>query len=139
MLMEQTWSQSNAELLPTDTVKQLLGDNSVAALVNSRMDDLWLADDGTEVLGVLGVTPEGYVWACYVRSDRQRQGVGKALMSAAEDHFRSRGAKSLSLDIIEGNSAAEAFYASQGWMETSRRTESLPGHTATSVQLSLIL
>jgi len=138
-LMEETWSLSNSELLPDFTVKQLIGENSISMLIQNRWPDLWIAEDENTLLGVLGATQEGYIWACYVRLDRQRQGIGGALMSAAEGYFRDLGLSDLTLDILEGNTAAEMFYRSRGWLENSRKAEHLPGHTATSIHFSFSL
>ena len=138
-VLEQTWTQSNSEVLPDFTVERLIGENSIATLINKRLSDCWVAEGNNTLLGVLGATHEGYIWACYVRIDWQRQGIGSALMAAVEDHFRGRGLSELNLDIIDRNVAAQMFYRSRGWVENERRTVNLPGYKATSIRLSLNL
>ena len=133
-LVEHAWTASNAELLPDITIAKLLAENSIAGLVASRSQELWLAEEQDELLAVLGASADGYIWACYVVPAHQRRGIGGLLLSTAEDHFRCQGLSSLSLDIIEGNAVAQDFYRAKGWQEESRRLEHLPEHTATAVR-----
>ncbi len=114
-LVQHAWTASNAELLPDITIAKLLAENSIAGLVTSRSQELWLAEEQGELLAVLGASAEGYIWACYVVPNQQRRGIGGLLLSTVEDHFRRRGLASLSLDIIEGNTAAKDFYRAKGW------------------------
>jgi ribosomal protein S18 acetylase RimI-like enzyme len=46
---------------------------------------------------------------------RQRQGLGRALMSAAEEVAAARGYRRLTISVMAGNDAAEQAYARQGF------------------------
>ena len=63
-------------------------------------------EDGTE-LNAIHVLPEVV-----------GTGVGTALMKAAVQHARARGADTLHLFVIEGNERARAFYTRTGWRLT---------------------
>ena len=139
VLVEEAWTASNTELLPDITISKLLAENSIAGLVASRSQELWLAEEGEALLAVLGASTDGYIWACYVLPDHQRRGIGGLLLTAAEEHFRRQGLALLSLDIIEGNTAAQGFYCSKGWTEDSRRIEHLPDHTVTAIRYTFAL
>lgn len=134
-LVEHAWTASNAEFLPSTTIALLTAENSIAGLIASRSQELWLAEHQGALAAVLGVDTTGYVWACYVHPEHQRKGIGGALMSAVKAYFKAKGVPHLYLDLIDGNTAAETFYLAQGWVEESRRPESLPGHTATAIRL----
>lgn len=136
MLVETAWTASNAEFLPALTMVLLTAENSVAGLMASRSQELWLAETPDSIAAVLGADRNGYIWACYVHPTHQRQGVGTALMAAVKAHFSGKGLDALHLDIIEENTAALTFYLKLGWTEESRRQESLPGHVATAIRLT---
>ena len=133
-LVEAVWSLSNSEMLPAETLAALTQHNSIANIMASRSQDLWLAESGNTLAGVMGVNADGYLWACYVDPAFQRMGVASALIDAAVSHFRAKGLAQLSLDLIEGNASATAFYTARGWVEQSRRSETLPGHEATVIR-----
>lgn len=52
---------------------------------------------------------------------RRRRGLGRALLEAASDATRARGARILFLDVAAGNAAARALYTAAGFRETGRR------------------
>lgn len=135
-LVETAWTTSNAEFLPALTMVLLTAENSVAGLMASRSQELWLAETPEGIAAVLGADLKGYVWACYVHPTCQRQGVGTAIMAAVKTHFTGKNLNSLHLDIIEENATALAFYLQLGWVEESRRQEALPGHVATAIRLT---
>ena len=53
--------------------------------------------------------------------DRQRQGIGRALLDTLELELSGRGTHSLYLDVAEDNIAALALYRGAGFAETTRR------------------
>jgi len=55
-----------------------------------------------------------------VEPDRQRQGIGRALLASIEDRARRRGLPYLSLMVTEENAAARELYADAGFT-TERR------------------
>ncbi|MDF7774613.1 GNAT family acetyltransferase [Sphingomonas sp. AOB5] len=56
----------------------------------------------------------GWVYYLAVAPDRQRGGVGRALMAAAEAWLRERGAPKIQLMVREDNDAALGFYEALG-------------------------
>jgi ribosomal protein S18 acetylase RimI-like enzyme len=94
-------------------VRDLLGDSDLAVL---------LGGPGPDGLAVLRYRPslwsealECYVAELYVVPDRRGRGLGRALMTAAIDHARSRGAELMDLGTSEDDVAARALYESLGF------------------------
>ncbi|WBY07766.1 GNAT family N-acetyltransferase [Sphingomonas sp. 7/4-4] len=56
----------------------------------------------------------GWVYYLAVSPDQRRTGLGRALMAAAEDWLRDRGAPKLQLMVREDNAAALDFYEALG-------------------------
>lgn len=56
----------------------------------------------------------GWVYYLAVAPDRRRQGLGRALMVAAEDWLRARGCPKIQLMVRSGNAEALGFYAALG-------------------------
>ncbi len=56
----------------------------------------------------------GWVYYLAVSPDQRRTGLGRALMAAAEDWLRARGAPKLQLMVREDNAAALDFYEALG-------------------------
>jgi GNAT superfamily N-acetyltransferase len=79
-----------------------------------------IGDDGAQVCGVGLIDQSGNVRLCYVRSDRQRLGVGGALLSALEVQASSWGLNEIRLT---SSATARAFYEKQGY---SSDGESVP-------------
>ena len=61
--------------------------------------------------------PQGYVSALAVAAEAEGQGVGKALLAAAEAWARKRGFQVLTLDTFGANIRAREFYAWLGFQE----------------------
>jgi ribosomal protein S18 acetylase RimI-like enzyme len=68
--------------------------------------------EGSVMVGFDG--HRGWVYYLAVAPDQRRTGLGRALMAAAEDWLRTRGAPKLQLMVREDNSAALDFYESLG-------------------------
>jgi len=126
-------------MLPSETLSALKQNNSIASVIASRSQDVWLAELGDALAGVMGIDATGYLWACYVDPEFQRKGVASALVEAAVEHFRAKGLERLTLDLIEGNSGATTFYLNRGWVERERRAEALPGYDATVIRYEFCL
>jgi ribosomal protein S18 acetylase RimI-like enzyme len=75
-------------------------------------------------------TPIAEVYAVYVDSDRQRHGIGRALMETATSHLRGLGASELVLWVFEANAPARAFYEALGWRPDGARQELVLGDAA---------
>lgn len=80
----------------------------------------WGLWDGKELLAVMEVTPEGWnnrlrVTNLFVRDGYRRRGYGSLLMTKAKEIARSQGRRAVILETQSCNSAAIAFYLSQGF------------------------
>jgi len=78
-----------------------------------------VAVDDTDVLGftlvrlrpeLLSHAPSAHLEAIAVSKAAEGQGVGLALLNAAEDNARSQGAKSMTLHVFASNTRAREFY-----------------------------
>ena len=81
----------------------------------------FVAERDGEVVGFVALleTEEGTeLNAIHLLPDVVGTGVGSALMKAAVEHARARGAEALHLFVIEGNERARAFYTRTGWRLT---------------------
>jgi ribosomal protein S18 acetylase RimI-like enzyme len=77
-----------------------------------------LARDGAAVVGSVMIGFDGHRgWVYYLAThpDRQRQGIGRTLMAAAEDWLRAQAAPKIQLMVRDDNAAALGFYAALGY------------------------
>lgn len=107
------WELERAEHVGPDRFILAAGDDGyVLSSLRDPGYDLW------------DVGPVGHVEALVVRPEGRSRGVGAALLHAAERELAIRGARALDLDVLEGNEAAQRFYAREG---LTRVLESLYG------------
>src|SRR4051794_25801627 len=99
-------------LLPAGEIKTLLvGDGPDGLAVMRFRPAIW-----TEAL-------ECYLAELYVVPERRRQGLGRALMEAALDLARDRGADVMDLNTGEDDAAARALYERLGFSNREGRAE----------------
>jgi len=67
------------------------------------------------------VADEGEIANLAVREPTRRRGIGAALLDAALDEGRRRGAHAIYLEVRDSNAAARALYASRNFEEVGRR------------------
>ena len=87
------------------------------AMATATSTILIARDDGP-ITGTIMVGFDGHRgWVYYLGVDPalRRSGTGRALMAAAEQWLRDRGAPKMQLMIREGNEVALAFYAALGF------------------------
>lgn len=84
------------------------GGTSSVVLVARDADGI----EGSVMVGFDG--HRGWVYYLAVALDARRNGLGRALMAAAEDWLRARGAPKIQLMVREDNDAALGFYESLG-------------------------
>jgi aminoglycoside 6'-N-acetyltransferase I len=65
-------------------------------------------------------SPVGYIEGWYVAPDLRRQGVGGALVAAAEDWARSRGYAEMASDCVIDNAVSFTAHSSLGYREVER-------------------
>ena len=82
-----------------------------------------LGRDGEHIVATVMVGHDGHRgWVYYVAVDPKRrvQGVGRAIMNAAEDWLRRAGIEKLQLMVRPENTHVQAFYESIGYGEQPR-------------------
>jgi ribosomal protein S18 acetylase RimI-like enzyme len=88
-----------------------------ALAVTGTASAVLLARGGEALAGSVMVGFDGHRgWVYYlaVAPDARRGGIGRALMAAAEDWLRERGAPKIQLMVREDNEAALGFYEAVG-------------------------
>jgi ribosomal protein S18 acetylase RimI-like enzyme len=103
--------------------------------VPSSIDGMLVAEDGGEIVGYVAVGRAtrlesnrhvADIRGLAVAPDHQGRGLGRALVQAALDAARERGARKVTLRVLGPNTAARALYESCGFVvEGVRRDEFL--------------
>ncbi len=115
----------NAFWFNVSEVVQLLlsqGDNEILIADTEsapNVGQVWLGTARDPYSGETG----GYVYDLHIEPEWRGQGIGRALMRAAEKASRARGDKTLGLAVAVWNDAARALYESLGF-ESERLTMS---------------
>ncbi|WP_122087934.1 GNAT family N-acetyltransferase [Halalkalicoccus subterraneus] len=88
-------------------------------------DNLLVARTEGEIVGFVMFTVEyrlyavdttrGMVHNVYVVPEKRGEGIGAALMDAAEAALVEKGAEAIALEVLAENEAARAFYADRGY------------------------
>lgn len=84
---------------------------------------LWVAEAGGSVAGFVALDDDEVTWL-YVDPQRYRQGIGRALLG----HAVAAAGPRVEVTVLDGNPAAEALYASEGFTVTQTRTGPLVGN-----------
>jgi ribosomal protein S18 acetylase RimI-like enzyme len=94
-------------------------------------EDVWLArDEAGALLGFANAGPQrepdilpfaGEIYALYLLQAAKGRGLGRALMRAAARGLLARGIGAASLWVLDGNQAAQGFYAALGGQVVLRR------------------
>lgn len=77
-----------------------------------------LADNGVGLIGSVMVGFDGHRgWVYYLATapERRGQGIGRALMTAAEDWLKTLGSPKIQLMVRGDNAVARGFYAALGY------------------------
>ena len=95
---------------------------------------MFVAEHNARVVGVISVSvsqqapfpfltsrPRAYVATIVVDNALRGQGVGRQLMSAAEDFAKQQGADDIRLEVMAFNSTAVSFYKELGYATMSYR------------------
>jgi ribosomal protein S18 acetylase RimI-like enzyme len=142
-VVRESWLATNRSLLPADTVSCLEHSDSMSSFAAEYWRDIWVAEARTEhaaeLVGVVGVNPNGVIWMLYVLPGFQGHGVGSALYDLAIGSLKHAGRRKAMLEVLAANENAVAFYRSRGWVPEGRRTEHIPGFRFTAVRMGLAL
>jgi len=142
-VVRESWLSSNRDLLPADTVQHLEHSDSMSQFAADQWQNIWVAEvhasHATEIVGVVGLNPDGVIWMLYVLPGYQGCGVGSALYDLAINALKRAGRRKAVLEVLAANENAVAFYRSRGWVAEGRRTEHIPGFRFTAVRMGLAL
>ena len=109
-----SWLDTYDGLLPADTVRQ--APDMITKAADKRFNEFRVAVSGDKLLGYYSLGDANYLWHLYVDPAHFRQGLGKTLLTAAEDEIRQRGFPAVELDVTKGNDRAVRFYEAQGFV-----------------------
>lgn len=128
----QCWRRTYAEQL-SSALQQAMDPARAAELWTTALSDpvstVLVAGSGRE--GVLGVTRfrliadgAGYIASLYVHPQAHGRGVGRELLTTAEQELARVGARNAQLWVFAANTGAQEFYRRSGWQPTGQtRTE----------------
>ena len=131
----KAWRQSMKDLAPPAAYAAL--DEAYRTIQWTRMlgspgqDDLWLVCEwGDRLVGIGGACApthtsfegRGEIRFLYVDPSCQRRGLGRQFLSRLALHLIERGYVGVALSVVEGNSAARAFYGALGGSEIGFHT-----------------
>jgi len=119
-----------ADLLSRPEAETLVAEQRRATLPNGvatpEQHLAWGVDVRTERrVGLLWIAIDdrhrhAFVYQIFVFAPLRRRGYGRALLDAAETFARSRGARSIALNVFTPNRSAIALYESAGFAATSQ-------------------
>lgn len=98
-------------------------------LRNPACGQIWIVQDGAKALGYVAFSfhydvefggAEGVITDLFLRRGYRRRGLGGRLLATVDDYCRSTGIRSMELQVIRGNRAAEAFYRKHGFKKLAR-------------------
>lgn len=95
------------------------------AAIAAGTEETYLAVENGRAVGILTIGASrdadldvhtcGEIWGIYLLPTEWRRGLGKALVQEAERILRDRGSQKIVLWVLEGNTAARAFYTAMGF------------------------
>jgi ribosomal protein S18 acetylase RimI-like enzyme len=91
--------------------------------VGGDLANVLVALDGERIVGYVNPVIDGqeaWIGGVGVQPTHRRRGLGRDLMLAGEDFARKRGAREISLEVIEGNYGAQRLYESMGYAPTRK-------------------
>lgn len=109
-----SWLEAYDGLLPADTVRQ--APDMIKKAADTRFGEFRVAVSGDTLLGYYSLGEANYLWHLYVDPAHFRKGLGKTLLTAAEEDVKQRGFSTVELDVRKGNDRAIRFYETQGFV-----------------------
>ena len=129
-LLEALWPQSSAEEHARE-LQQLLGGKAAAVLTmplaifvaestSGRLVGFVEVDLRSHADGCDPAQPVGYIEGWYVADDHRQTGVGKRLLSAAEDWARSHKCVEMASDAVIDNESSQRAHEALGYEVVDR-------------------
>jgi putative acetyltransferase len=103
--------------------------------VMSNGERFWVAVDDGDIVGFASLHGDT-IYGLYVAPGMQRQGIGAALLRAAEAGAADAGVETLKLGATLN---AEAFYRAQGYVSDGRTSRIMKGVEVPSIRMSKLL
>jgi ribosomal protein S18 acetylase RimI-like enzyme len=124
-VLRELWEEFNDEVPGPDGFDQETWEEEwVDQLVDIRGGAVVLAEDDEGVVGVARISPpkhrRAHIHLVYVRPRARREGVTKALLRAAVEDARERGAQQVGLDVLSANENATAVWRRLGFTEYAK-------------------
>lgn len=91
--------------------------------VGGDLANVLVALDGERIVGYINPVIDGqeaWIGGVGVLPSHRRRGLGRDLMLAGEDFARKKGAREVSLEVIEGNHGAQKLYEDMGYSPTRK-------------------
>lgn len=107
-------------LVPIQVSREFM--DSFMRSVGGRTEDVIVAMNGEKIVGFVNPVVDGkeaWIGGLGVVPAARGRGLGRRLMSAAEDDVRSRGAEVVLLEVIEGNVQAMNLYTGLGYTKSA--------------------
>lgn len=99
-------------------------EGSVAAELDNPLSCWLVCQENGEVLGYVGsqtVLDQSDMMNIAVAAEARRRGIAQALIQALTAQLKTRGSRSLSLEVRPSNAAAVALYQKLGFTQVGRR------------------
>ncbi len=121
-LARTVWQATYPSLITQAQIDSMLADRYGAACIHPQLDDprhaWWVAHHEQALAGFAHASLEGAdckLDKLYVHPDRQRQGIGRALLLAVQHWARQQQAQRLWLQVNRGNAQAIRAYEKYGF------------------------
>ncbi len=101
------------------------GPSAMARVHDCQAAEFLVAEDGDQLLGMIRGTFDGsraVIYLASVHPDRQRQGIGRALVVEIARRFQARGAASIAV-IVPGDAG---FWRKMSFRQTTRVMQAYP-------------
>ena len=120
-LLRDAFAETEPRIDPPSSVMRL---TPAALVARSHEEALFLAQDRDGLVGCIFAKHDGdavYVSKLAVCADRRRDGIGRGLMAAAEDHARRLGARWLTLETRIELTENHATFGALGFVRVAER------------------
>jgi ribosomal protein S18 acetylase RimI-like enzyme len=120
---EEGWSTREKYLSGDRTTEKLLRNDLRASPHASLL--IWRLEGESDIAGSVWLEPQGdgnwYLGSLAVDSGRQNGGLGKTLLSLAEDWIRERGGRRINITVINVRETLIGWYGRRGYRDMGER------------------